>query len=392
MAKVAILVPYEDMCELTRAIVNQYQHINPLWIEYTHTNEIEQRAAQLVQQGCELIVARGTQASAVKRSVHIPLVEMRVTTQELAGVILQLKKEINIPCPRIGLVGFANMIKDTSHFNELFEVELQSYLVESQTELPDMVAKALKEGCQGVVGGDIVCGTASRYKIPSRFIPAGVESIRDALRIASNMCYAIDLEKHNSAEIDAMLNHTSSGIMQVNHEGVLQRMNRVAYDLLEQRPQDIIGCHIMDIIPGLNQKILEDALYTGKEAYAFALDIRRKVVLMNIAPVQVDGENAGAIFTFHESQQIIEMSSELRRELYQRGFIARYNFDNIVCAGKESAAVVSLAKRISKFAAPILLTGEAGCGKGIMAQCVHNDSLLRNNAFVTMACSVWLPE
>ncbi len=83
---------------------------------------------------------------------------------------------------------------------------------------------------------------------------------------------------------------------------------------------------------------------------------------------------------------------ELRRELYQRGFIARYNFDKLVCESPETRSQIALGRRISKYSAPILITGESGTGKSIMAQCIHNESLMRNNAFVPLDCSAWMPE
>ena len=106
----------------------------------------------------------------------------------------------------------------------------------------------------------------------------------------------------------------------------------------------------------------------------------------------MDSQIEGAVLTFQEGQRLIDMDSEMRRELYQRGFVARYNFDNIICDDPETQALFELAKRISKFSAPILLTGETGSGKNLLAQCIHNESLLRKNAFVTIDCSAWLPE
>ena len=138
--------------------------------------------------------------------------------------------------------------------------------------------------------------------------------------------------------------------------------------------------------------MLEDALLRGKEAYSFLLDINHKGVVVNIAPILVDSQIEGAVLTFQEGQRLIDMDSEMRRELYQRGFVARYNFDNIICDDPETQALFELAKRISKFSAPILLTGETGSGKNLLAQCIHNESLLRKNAFVTIDCSAWLPE
>ena len=75
--------------------------------------------------------------------------------------------------------------------------------------------------------------------------------------------------------------------------------------------------------------------------------------------------------------------------------LAEEHFVDVPLLGQQHeplADAVELAKRISKFSAPILLTGETGSGKNLLAQCIHNESLLRKNAFVTIDCSAWLPE
>lgn len=114
--------------------------------------------------------------------------------------------------------------------------------------------------------------------------------------------------------------------------------------------------------------------------------------MVNVAPILVGEQIEGAVLTFQEGQRLIEMDSEMRRELYQRGFVARYTFENTICEDPETRRQFSLAKRISRFSAPVLLTGEVGSGKGVLAQCIHNESLLRKNAFITVDCSAWQPE
>lgn len=71
-------------------------------LEYIKTSQAESRARELERQGCDLIVARGVQARIIKQSVKLPVVEISVTLQELASVMLELKSELALPCPRIG--------------------------------------------------------------------------------------------------------------------------------------------------------------------------------------------------------------------------------------------------------------------------------------------------
>lgn len=392
MAKVAVLVPYREMCEMARPLVEEYPFIDIMCLEYIQTEKVDARVRLLEADGCELIVARGVHAGIVKHSVKVPLVEIRVTAQELGMVMLEIKQQLGLERPRIGLLGFANMFCDTKPFDTLFGIELRSYMVGRSEELAAAVDQAKADGCQAVVGGDIVCACAQAIGLPSRFIPSGIESLRTALETASRVCYAIDLEKRNSAQMDAMLNYTFTGIMWVDRNGCVQRVNRAGCDILGHPLGEVVGHGATELLPGLAPKVLENALLLGEETYAFLLDMQNRELVVNLAPVRIGSEIDGAILTFQEGQRIREMDSELRRELYQRGYIARHTFANTICKNKEAQAIERLARRIAKYDAPILITGEAGCGKAMMAQCIHNESLLKQNAFVWLDCSAWPPE
>lgn len=392
MAKVAVLVPNQELCSIAQPVIDEFPSLSLMTIEYIKTEQVSLRARELERHGCDLIVARGVHAHIIKRDVKLPLVEIRVTQQELASVMLDLKEELGLPCPKIALIGFSNMFSDTDHFNRLFDIDLRLYMVKQNDELDDAVEHAFADGCNAVIGGDIVCKSAQKEKLPYRFIPSGQESLRNALGTATRVAYAIDMEKRNSAEINALLNYTFNGIIQVDSSGIVRRINRISNDLLECPTAAVLGRPILEILPNLSRELLENALKRGQEAYAFMLDIHHKAIVVNIAPILVENQIEGAVLTFQEGQRLIEMDSEMRRELYQRGFVAKHSFENMIQEDPETVQMLELAKRISKFTAPILLTGETGSGKNILAQCIHNESLVHSNAFVSIDCSAWLPE
>ncbi|MCC8076574.1 MAG: PrpR N-terminal domain-containing protein [Clostridiales bacterium] len=311
-------------------------------VEYTQTEAVEARAIELEQQGCKLIVARGVQAQLIKRCVKLPVAEIHVTAQELGGLILQIRRELGVNCPKVGLVGFANMMCDTSQFNELFSVELMRYMVTDVNQLRRSVDQARAEGCQAVIGGDMVCLRAGELGMVYRFIPSGEESMRNALDLANQICYAIDLELSNSAEMNTMLDFTFSGIMQVKLDGTILRANRMAFNLLNVRPQEMTQRNVLEVLPQLSQKILDRALKQGEETYASLLPIQQKAVVVNVAPILIEGESKGGILTFQEGKRIIEMDSELRRELYQRGYIAQFNFDKFVHNGSNQPSTANV--------------------------------------------------
>lgn len=392
MAKVAILLPYLEMCEIARPLVGGYRNLDVMCVEYSKADKIAQRARELEQEGCELIIARGLYARIIKATVKIPLVEMRVTTQELGLVLLELKEELGLERPSIGLIYFDNMLSDTAQLDKLFGIDLHRFPVSDNRELLPSVERAVQEGCGAVIGGDLVCERARILGLPCRFLPSGKESMLDALDTAARMCYAIDLEKRNSSEINVMLDNIFSGVAQVDSKGIIRRVNRAGYTILGRRPDQVLGLPAGEVVPGLGGRVLEDVLREGGEAYSLVMEIQRRTVMVNAVPIPAGEGQTGAILTFQEGRRIIEMDSELRRELYLRGYIAKFTFERIYDQHQDIAPSVALAKRIAKYPAPVLITGEAGCGKSMMAQCIHNESMAKGNAFVPLDCSAWLTE
>ena len=391
MAKVAILLPQASMCALAAPLVPEYRNISLTCLDYVETQFVVARALE-VEKECDLIIARGVHARLIKYNTSLPVVEVQITTQELGLVMLELKRELEADCPRLGLICFENMIGDTSHFNELFGIDLKCYFVDSHQELTGAVSQAVEEGCQAVIGGQIVCECARALNLPNRFLPAGEESLRNALETASRVCYAIDQEKRNLSEMGTMLNNTFSGIVQVDCDGKIQQLNRAASVLLNKEASEIVGRRAVEILPNLNSKLLADALEFGVESYALVVNIRNKAVVVNIAPIRVEEETRGVLLTFQEDRQIMEMNGELRRELFQRGYIAKYDFGSIICKSEKMQQLVKTAKQMAKFNAPIFLKGEAGSGKTVIAQCIHKESLNANSAFISVDCGAWMPE
>ena len=118
------------------------------------------------------------------------------------------------------------MLGDTSRFDELFGVELCRYTLpdtqetDTSASLAALVDRALQEGCQAVIGGDVVCARAETLGLPHYFLASGQESLQNAFAIADRVAYAIDLEKRARAEMNTMLDFTVSGILQiVQHPG-----------------------------------------------------------------------------------------------------------------------------------------------------------------------------
>lgn len=392
MTKTAILLPYPAHYETILRMTEEYPSLEIICVQRAHIDEVVGLGRDLENKGCELIVTRGVLAQLLHETLTIPIVEMKVTAQEMGMVIRELKERNGQDCRSIGLIGYTNMFGATDHYEELFDVSLHKYFVRSRDELEPAVEQALLDGCAAVIGGNTVCRKAEELGLPCSSIPSGMESLSIALHNASMVSYAIELSKQNNAEIKVMLNNTFAGIMQVDREGVIRRINKSGCDFLERYLGDPVGKKIQQVVPSLKKKTLEDALEEGKESYSIYVNSRNMEIVLNIAPIRIDSRIEGAVLTFNEGSRITEMDSELHKELYQRGFIANFTVSQMYTGSKETKRLEQHILKVARYSEPVLITGEKGSGLNKAAEAIHNASFLKNNAFVPVDCDAWLPE
>jgi two-component system NtrC family response regulator len=82
-----------------------------------------------------------------------------------------------------------------------------------------------------------------------------------------------------------------------------------------------------------------------------------------------------------ERQNLLEEVRTLRSVLDQR-----YGFENIVGRSKNFLRVLDQAARVSPRDTTVLIQGETGTGKELIARAIHNNSPRKNKAFVPINC------
>jgi DNA-binding NtrC family response regulator len=82
-----------------------------------------------------------------------------------------------------------------------------------------------------------------------------------------------------------------------------------------------------------------------------------------------------------DRQNLLEEVRILRSALDQR-----YGFENIVGRAKNLLRVLDQAARVSQHDTTVLIQGETGTGKELIARAIHQNSRRRNKAFVPISC------
>jgi two-component system NtrC family response regulator len=97
-------------------------------------------------------------------------------------------------------------------------------------------------------------------------------------------------------------------------------------------------------------------------------------------PIDYDALLA-AVHRAMERQSLIEEVRNLRSALDQR-----YGFESIVGHSKALLRVLEMASRVAQHDSTVLLRGETGTGKELLARAIHHNSRRKNGPFATINC------
>ena len=97
-------------------------------------------------------------------------------------------------------------------------------------------------------------------------------------------------------------------------------------------------------------------------------------------PIDYDALVA-AVHRAMERQNLIEEVRNLRAALDQR-----YGFESIVGHSKSLLRVLEMASRVAQHDSTVLIRGETGTGKELLARAIHHNSRRKNRPFVTINC------
>ncbi|CAB1242856.1 protein of unknown function [Ruminococcaceae bacterium BL-6] len=194
MAKIMMLLPKKYMLDQAEKVIRENGFAVDT-VRIVETVDAVNEARKCIEEGANIIVARGMQAQLIKMHTNIPVVEISMTAQEIGLLVLESKKILKKKTPRIAVVALKNLMGDISCFDQLFGVHLKCYLMDRFDEVEQAVGNAVEDGADMILGGDHVIRSVEQYHIPTLFLRSTEDSFRGALQIASKMGYAIDVEK-----------------------------------------------------------------------------------------------------------------------------------------------------------------------------------------------------
>ena len=179
------------------------------------------------------------------------------------------------------------------------------------------------------------------------------------------------------------------------YEVLLAENGRAAIELLEREPVDLLISDIkMPDLSGVDvlraaKKIDQDIL--GIMITAFA-STETAVEAMRLGACDYLSKPFDIDLLKMKVREKIE-NRQLRQEnvLLKRTLGLSHQFSNIIGRSESMLAVFKMIETVARTNSTILLTGESGTGKGLVAQAIHFHSLRRDKPMVSLNCGA-MPE
>jgi len=211
------------------------------------------------------------------------------------------------------------------------------------------------------------------------------KEITEVVRLAGEITNLKEIQ----TMLEAIIQSSDEAISVVDENGRGIMINRAYSRITGLTEEEVIGKPATaDIYEGesMHMKVLE----TRRPVRGVAMRVgpNRKEVIVNVAPIIVDGKLKGSVGVIHDMSEIQSLNRELiKARQIIRTLEAKYTFEDIIGNSEEMNLAIEQARLGAKTPATVLLRGESGTGKELFAHAIHNESDRKFNKFIRVNCA-----
>jgi transcriptional regulator, propionate catabolism operon regulatory protein len=330
--------------------------------------------------GVDVVVAAGSNGAYLRRFATKPVVLVDVTGKDLMQA-LATARDID---PSVGLVTYGQAVAELERFNTAFGLEFPHRVYRSTEEAEQRVLELKSLGVRAIAGPGLVTDLAARAGLAGVFLYS-LSSVRQAFETALEIASAARIESRKRDRLDAVLKHLRDGVVSLDADGRVESLNDKVVRILDMARESAIGRKFGELYPPL-----ADVMSMPGDAESVHLIGGVRYVVSATAIIE-RGAETGKLVTFQEALTLQRLDRSLRSTHRPQEQVARFTLDDLTGRSTGIARLRMLARRYASADATVVILGESGSGKELVAQGLHNASARRDYPFVAVNCGA-LPE
>ncbi|HBW35134.1 sigma-54-dependent Fis family transcriptional regulator [Desulfosporosinus sp. BICA1-9] len=209
----------------------------------------------------------------------------------------------------------------------------------------------------------------------------------------------LEIVKNLNRTLDTVLNIIYDGIIVVDECGRITLVNKATTDFLKIRPEEVLNKHVTEIMTNSRLHIVAKS---GVPEFSEIQNIDDKQFIVSRLPIVIDGVPSGAVgkIVFPQLPEIQELVKKLNslqskvayyKEELQKSKTSQFELKTIIGTSPPMLYLKEEIQKVSRTNSTVLITGDSGTGKELVAQALHYCSQRRNGPFVSINCAA-IPE
>lgn len=201
--------------------------------------------------------------------------------------------------------------------------------------------------------------------------------------------------QQRESHLQALLNKIPEPIIDLGKNGDILAVNQATKELIKEhqgdeskdKSLDYIGKPISNYIKPLSENLITDT------ASSHAITINSKAYIADLSPVftstiDKEKENNTAVTG---AVVVLRSMHTLGRQISLIQTHHRHDFNSIIGQSNEIVLIKEQSKRFAELDLPVLINGETGTGKELIARALHQASPRAKSPFLALNCAA-LPE